>query len=175
MKKVVAIALGALMAASMLAPASAGKAKPQVQEGTVLLPAVFAAGPAQGDDGCWAGLTRRATQTVGMAVNGITGFRFPIEKSTWGGKFVLEPTGGEGTVDLDLFMYSVMPGPEAAVDDPVNGGTPVSIDYATREEGGETGLIPPGTTDAIVCLYAGVSGYAGFNASFEYTGTPKKK
>ena len=176
MKKVVAIALGALMAASMLAPASAGKAKakPQVQEGTILLPAIFAAGAAQGNDGCWGGATRRTTQTAGMAVNGIVGYRFPIDKATWGGKFVLEPTGGQGTVDLDLFMYSVMPGPEAAIDDPVNGGTPVSVDFGTREAGGEAGIVPPGTTDAIVCLYGGISGYAGFDASFKYTGTPKK-
>jgi hypothetical protein len=172
MKKVIALGLGALMAASMLAPASAGKAKPQVVEGTILLPAVFAQGA--GTDGCWAGATRRTTQTAGMAVNGITGFRFPVDKATWGGKFKVEPTAGEGTVDLDIFMYSVMPGPEAVADDPVNGGTPVSVDYGTREEGGEAGLIPPGTTDAIVCLYGGIAGYAGFNASFEYVGTPKK-
>ena len=174
MKKVVAIALGALMAASMLAPASAGKAKakPQVQEGTILLPAVFA--PGAGQDGCWGGATRRTTQTAGMGVNGVVGFRFPVEKSTWGGKFVVEPTGGVGTVDLDLFLYSVMPGAEEVVDDPVNGGTPVSVDFATREAGGEAGIVPPGTTDAIVCLYGGVAGYAGFDASFKYTATPKK-
>ncbi len=172
MKKVVAIALGALMAASMLAPASAGKAK-QVQEGTILLPAIFAQGA--GTDGCWGGATRRTTQTVGMGANGVVGFRFPIEKATWGGKFVLEPTGGLGTVDLDLFMYSVMPGPEEAIDDPVNGGTPVSVDFGTREAGGETGIVPPGTTDAIVCLYGGIAGYAGFDASFKYTGTPPAK
>ena len=172
MKKVVAIALGALMAASMLAPASAGKAKPQVQEGTILLPAVFAQGA--GTDGCWGGATRRTTQAAGMAVNGIVGFRFPIDKATWGGKFKLESTGGLGTVDFDLFMYSVMPGTEEAVDDPVNGGTPVSVDFGTREAGGEAGIVPPGTTDAIVCLYGGIAGYAGFDASFKYTATPKK-
>lgn len=173
MKKVVAIALGAALAASMLAPASAGKPKPQVQEGTILLPAVFALG--LGADGCWGGATRRATQTAGMAANGIVGFRFPVEKSTWGGKFVLEPTGGQGTVDFDLFLYSVMPAAEEAVDDPVNGGTPVSVDYSTREEGGEVGTVPAGTTDAIVCLYGGVAGYAGFDASFKYTATPPTK
>ena len=172
MKKVVAIALGALMAASMLAPASAGKAKPQVVEGTIFGPAVFVTGaPA---DGCWGGATRRTTQTAGMGVNGLVGYRFPVDKATWGGKFVLEPTGGQGTVDLDLFLYSVMPPAEAQIDDPQNGGTPVSVDFQTREEGGEAGIIPKGTTDAIVCLYGGVAGYAGFNATFKYTGTPKK-
>jgi hypothetical protein len=172
-KKILTVALAAVMAASMLAPASAGKAKPQVQEGTILLPAVFATG--LGADGCWGGATRRTTQTAGMAVNGIVGYRFPVDKATWGGKFVLEPTAGQGTVDLDLFLYSFMPGPEEAADDPVNGGSPVSQDFAAREAGGETGIVPAGTTDAIVCLYGGVAGYAGFDASFKYTATPPAK
>jgi hypothetical protein len=110
-----------------------------------------------------------------MGVNGVVGFRFPIEKATWGGKFVLEATGGQGTVDFDLFLYSKMPGSEEVADDPVNGGTPVSQDFGTREEGGEVGVVPPGTTDAIVCMYGGVSGYAGFDASFKYTATPPTK
>ncbi len=173
MKKVVAVAVGALMAASVLSPASAGKPKPQVVEGKILAPAVFVLG--LGADGCWGGATRRTTQTAGMGVNGMVGYRFPVDKATWGGKFVLEPTGGLGTVDLDLFMYSVMPPAEAVIDDPVNGGVPVSVDFTTRKAGGEAGIVPPGTTDAIVCLYGGVAGYAGFNADFKYTGTPKKK
>lgn len=174
MKKAITIALAALMAASLLSPASAGKPKSQTQEGTILFPAVFATG--LGADGCWAGATRRITQTAAGQGSGVVGYRFPVDKATWGGKFVLEATGGEGTVDLDLFMYSVMPPAEAAIDDPQNGGTPVSIDFQTREAGGEAGIVPKGTTDAIVCLYGGVAGYAGVNASFKYTATaPVKK
>jgi hypothetical protein len=173
MKKFLAIAVGAIMAASMLAPAGAAqKAKSQVQEGSIMLPAVFAQGQFAG---CWAGATRRITQTAAGQGNGVMGYRFAIDKATWGGKFVLEPTGGEGTVDLDMFMYTVMPPAEAVLDDPVNGGTPVSVDFQTREEGGETGIIPPGTTDAIVCMYGGPE-YVGVNSTFEYVGTaPAKK
>ena len=174
MKKAMIVGLAALMAASLLSPATAGAPAKQEQEGTILFPAVFATG--LGADGCWAGATRRITQTAAGQGSGVVGYRFPIDKATWGGKFVLEATGGEGTVDLDLFMYSVMPPAEAVVDDPVNGGTPVSVDFGTREEGGEVGIVPKGTTDAIVCLYGGVAGYAGFNASFKYTATaPVKK
>ena len=61
-----------------------------------------------------------------------------------------------------------MPPPEAVADDPVNGGTPVSVDFQTRAEGGEKGVVPKGTTDAIVCMYAGPE-YAGFNSTFTYT------
>lgn len=174
MKKLVPIVLSVLLAASLLAPASAAKPEPQVVEGSIRFPAVFAQGEF---DGCWAGLTRRITQTAAGQGNGVFGYRFPVEEATWKGKFTLEPTGGSGDVDLDIFLYSVMPGPEAVLDDPVNGGTPVSVDYQTREPGGETGIIPEGTTDAIVCMYGGPSHY-GYDATFTYTGNPpmpKKK
>jgi opacity protein-like surface antigen len=173
MKKFLAVAVGAIMAASMLAPAGAKpKPKSQTQEGAITLPGVFAQGQFSG---CWAGATRRITQTAAGQGNGVAGYRFAVDEATWGGKFKLEPTGGEGTVDLDIFMYTVMPPAEAVADDPVNGGTPVSVDYTTREEGGETGLIPEGTTDAIVCMYGGPE-YVGFNSTFEYVGTaPTKK
>ncbi|HJR43992.1 MAG TPA: hypothetical protein VJ927_00140 [Actinomycetota bacterium] len=175
MKKAILIGLAAMMAASLLSPASAAPAPPkQTQEGTILFPAVFAAG--LGADGCWAGLTRRITQTAAGQGSGLFGYRFAVDKATWGGKFALEAVGGQGTVDLDIFMYSVMPPAEEVANDPVNGGTPVSVDFQTREEGGETGIVPKGTTDAIVCLYGGVAGYAGVAADFEYNAfTPVKK
>jgi hypothetical protein len=168
MKKL-AVLLAAALLAGALVPSATAAAPPkeQVEEGSILFPGVFAQGTF---DGCWGGLTRRLTQTAAGQGSGLFGYRFAIDKSTWNGKFVLEPTGGLGTVDLDIFLYSVMPGPEAVADDPVNGGTPVSIDYSEREEGGETGLIPEGTTDAIVCMYGGPD-YAGFESTFTYTGT----
>lgn len=174
MKKLLPIALSVFLGASLLAPASAKKHEPQVVEGSILLPAVFAPDQFQG---CWGGLTRRITQTAAGQGNGVFGYRFAVEESTWNGKFTLEPTGGGGDVDLDIFLYSVMPGAEAVLDDPVNGGTPVSQDFQTREPGGEAGLIPEGTTDAIVCMYGGPS-YFGYDADFTYTGkppAPKKK
>lgn len=174
MKKLLPIALSVVVSASLLAPAAASKHEPQKVEGSILFPAVFAQGTFEG---CWGGLTRRITQTAAGQGNGVFGYRFPVEERTWNGKFKLEPTAGGGDVDLDIFLYSVMPPPEATLDDPVNGGTPVSQDYQTREPGGEKGLIPEGTTDAIVCMYGGPSHY-GYDAEFTYTGkppAPKKK
>lgn len=171
MKKLLTVALAAISVAALLQPASAGKAKPQVVEGTILLPAPFAQGQF---DGCWGGATRRTTQPAGGEPNGVVGYVFDIDPATWNGKFKLEPTGGEGTVDLDLFLYIHYPGPEEIPDDPVNGGTPVSVDYQTREAGGEAGIIPENTVKGIVCMYAGPE-YQGFNATFTYTGTPPKK
>lgn len=174
MKKLVGIAVAAIMVASAF-PAGAAAPKPQVVEGSILLPAVFAQGTF---DGCWAGATRRITQTAAGQGSGLVGYRFPVEKSTWNGKFNLEVTGGEGDVDLDIFFYTVMPPAEAVLEDPpngaVNGGTPVSVDYTTREPGGESGTIIKGATDAIVCMYGGPT-HVGFNSTFEYTGTPPVK
>lgn len=168
MRKLIGIAVSGLLAISMLgAPATAGKAKQQHVEGTIALPAVFAQGTFSG---CWGGLTRRLTQGTGedaSPANGAFGYRFKVDKATWNKPFKLEATGGTGTIDFDIFLYMVMPPVEATIDDPVNGGTPVSVDFATREEGGEAGIVPKGTTDAIVCLYAGPE-YQGLNASFMY-------
>ena len=172
MKKVItSIAAFGLLAGSLLVPASVGKAQPQVVEGSIALPAPFAQGTFAG---CWGGATRRTT-TIGQGQpNGVVGYVFDVDKATWGGKFVLEATGGEGTVDLDLFMYSHYPAVEETETDPVNGGTPVSVDFQTRAEGGEDGLVPPGTVKAIVCMYAGPE-HQGFNSTFKYTATPPVK
>jgi len=171
MKKLVTLALSALLIGGLFNPATAAKKKPQVVEGSILLPAPFAQGQF---DGCWGGLTRRSTQPGNGQPNGVTGYVFDIDKSTWNGKFKLEPTGGEGTVDLDLFLYLHYPGPEEIPNDPVNGGTPVSVDFQTREAGGESGTIPPDTVKGIVCMYAGPE-HQGFDSTFTYTGTPPKK
>ncbi len=170
MKKILGMSISALLAFSLIGgPVGAAPKKPKQQhvEGTIALPAFFAQGVFSG---CWGGLTRRLTQGTGedgSPANGAFGYRFKVDKATWNKPFKLEVTGGTGTVDLDIFLYSVMPPPEAAVDDPVNGGSPVSIDYSTREPGGETGIVPKGTTDVIVCLYGGPE-YVSFDASFMY-------
>jgi hypothetical protein len=167
MKKILVLALTALMAASLVVTNATAAPKQQKVEGTIALPALFAQGTFSG---CWGGLTRRTTQPTGeeaSPVNGVFGYRFVVDKATWNKPFKLEATGGSGTVDLDLFLYSVMPPPEATLDDPVNGGTPVSVDFATRKEGGEAGIVPKGTTDAIVCMYGGPE-YFGYDASFSY-------
>jgi hypothetical protein len=165
MKKLLALLSCGLVA--LVAPAGAAP-KQQKVEGTIIMPGVFAQGTFSG---CWGGLTRRLTQGTGedgSPANGTFGYRFKVDKATWNKPFVLEPTGGQGTVDLDIFLYITMPPPEDAVDDPVNGGTPVSVDYGDRKEGGEAGIVPKGATDAIVCLYGGPE-YVGYDAAFTYT------
>jgi hypothetical protein len=166
MKKVLIVALTALMAATLLPSAHAAKKKPIQQiDGTIMMPAPFAQDTFAG---CWGGLTRRTSGQSGGQVNGVTGYYFDIDKKTWNKPFKLAVTGGEGTVDLDLFMYLHYPAPEETVDDPVNGGTPTSIDFQNREEGGEVGKVPPNTTKAIVCMYGGPDAY-GYDAAFTYT------
>jgi len=165
-KKVIAIGAAALLALPVVgASAQAGKKPKQTVEGSIALPAPFAQGTF---DGCWGGFTRRTTGQTGGAVNGVTGYYFDVDKKTWNKSFKLEPTGGQGYVDLDLFLYSHYPAPAETVDDPVNGGTPVSVDYQTREAGGESGKVPPRTVKGLVCMYGGPTG-AGFDATFTYT------
>jgi hypothetical protein len=167
MKKLIGIASAGMMVLALLGSPATAAAKVQHVEGTIALPAPFAQGTF---DGCWGGVTRRTTTPTGGATspaNGTFGYRFPLDKATWNKPFKLDVTGGSGTVDLDIFMYITMPPAEATADDPVNGGTPVSIDYTTREEGGEVGTVPQGATEAIVCMYAGPD-YYGYQSSFMY-------
>jgi hypothetical protein len=165
MRKIIGVALVAAMALALQgAPATAG-GKKQAVEGAIAFPAPFAQGTFAG---CWGGLTRRTGTPTSDASNGVFGYHFTIDKATWNKKFVLKATGGSGTVDLDLFMYITYPGPEETPNDPVNGGTPVSVDFQDRKAGGEAGVVPKGTTDAIVCMYAGPE-YQGFNGTFSYT------
>lgn len=171
MKKLLTVMLAGLLVLALIpgsATAQKGKKKRQVVEGTIALPAVFWASAL--NDGCWGGLHRRiATASQNMAPNGVVGYEFEVDKATWGKNFVLEATGGEGTVDLDLFLYIHYPPLDEWPDDPVNGGTPTSVDFNTREEGGESGEVPENAIKGIVCLYGGPSGYFGYDASFTYT------
>jgi hypothetical protein len=175
MKKLIAVGVAVLLALPLAGGvAQAGKkkkpAKPvQVVDGSIALPAPFPQSATAGEpfDGCWGGATRRTTGQTTGAVNGVTGYYFDIDPKSWNKPFKLEPTGGEGTVDLDVFMYIHYPGLEETPDDPVNGGAATSIDFQNREEGGETGTVPPQATKAIVCLYGGPA-YYGYNATFNY-------
>lgn len=172
MKKLMAVLLVGVLAASLAAaPATAAKKKkkkPVKQEvsGTIMFPAPFAQGTF---DGCWGGLHRRVTTpTNGAAGQGVFGYHFDVDEATWGSNFVLEATGGQGTVDLDLFLYTHVPPVSEWPNDPQNAGTPTSTDYTTREPGGEAGVVPQETVFAIVCMYGGPT-HAGLNAGFTYT------
>ena len=170
MKKMIALGVAVLLALPLVAStAQAGKKKAPIQvvEGTIALPSPFAQG-SPAFSGCWGGLTRRTSGQTGGAVNGVTGYYFDIDPKSWNKPFKLEVVSGQGTVDLDLFMYMHYPPPEETQNDPVNGGTPTSIDFQNREEGGEAGKVPPNTTKAIVCLYGGPD-YYGYDSAFTYT------
>jgi hypothetical protein len=161
MKKVVAVALGALMAASMLTPATAGKAKPQVVEGTIAI-------PARHPDGCYTGLSRHLWSLFGESGNGAVGWTFDVDKTTWNKPFVLEATGGVGTVDLDLSYYlGDFATQEEFINDPPP-APPATSEFETHDGPGEAGKVPKGAIKAVVCVFAGEGGQGAAGASFKY-------
>lgn len=164
MKKIVTLGAAAVLAGSLL-PGSATAAKPKPQEvsGSVALPAPFT-----DDTGCFAGLQRRVAIVSQEQVNGVIGYHFDVDPSTIGKPFVLEATGGQGDVDLDITFYYEFGTIEDVTGDPQNAGSPVNYSFASREPGGESGVIPKGDyTKAIVCVYGGQQG-AGAAATFDY-------
>jgi hypothetical protein len=175
MKKLIAVALAGLLAASMVGTsATAAKKKKkkkkafvQTQEGSILLPAPFYNDLAS----CYAGLHRRSDTVSQGQENGVTGYHFNIDKRTWNKPFKLDVVGAEGPADLDMYFYVKYPGLDEWPNDPVNAGGPISVDFTTRKAGGEKGKVPPQTSKAIVCLYAGDPGtgptYAS-QAAFKY-------
>ncbi|HEX2057719.1 MAG TPA: hypothetical protein VHI71_05045 [Actinomycetota bacterium] len=165
MKKLTAVAVAGLLAGSLVTTnATAAKPKQQKVSGSIALPAPFT-----DDSGCFAGLHRRMAILTQEQVNGIVGYHFDLEPATLGKPFVLEVTGGQGNVDMDILFYYEFGTPEDVVNDPQGAGAPVSYGYQTREVGGESGTVPKGDyTKAIVCVYGGQQG-AGAAASFEYT------
>ena len=165
MKKIVTLGLTALLAGSLL-PASATAAKPKQQKvsGSVALPAPFT-----DDTGCFAGLHRRMAILTQEQVNGVVGYHFDVDPATIGKPFVLEVTGGQGDVDMDILFYYEFGTVDDVISDPQGAGAPVSSGFQTREPGGESGIIPKGDyTKAIVCVYGGAQG-AGAAATFDYT------
>ena len=163
MKKLLSIALAGLVAATLLPGASLaqkGKAPTQTESGTLLLPA-----PYTDDTGCYAGLHRRFVIATGEAVNeGPIGYNFEVDPKTWNKKFVLTPTGGQGTVDMDIYFYSDFGTVDDVTGDPLNAGSPYTVSFNTRNTDGEFGKVPPDMNKVIVCMLAG-----GANATFEYT------
>jgi hypothetical protein len=99
------------------------------------------------------------------------GHIFEIDKTTWGGSFKLEVTGGQaGTEDLDMTFYA-NPGAIDPADPAMQGGIVETGAYLNREPGGEVGMVPQTSTLALVCLAIG----SGANAEFTYTATPPAK
>ena len=160
-------ALTLLIAGSLalgLIPGTAGAGKPkQTEEGTIIAPAPFV-----DDSGCFAGLHRRGAILTMENNNGLVGWHFDVDPKTWNKKFVLEPSGGVGTVDMDILFYQEFGTPEDVVSDPGGAGAPASIAFATREEGGEAGKVPAKFNKVIICIYSGAQ-YVGGGADFTYT------
>ena len=163
MRKTIALLLAAALGLAIF-PATAGAGKPkQTEEGMILLPAPFT-----DDSGCFAGLHRRAAIATQENADGIIGWDFDIDPKTWNKKFTLEPSGGLGTVDMDILFYSEFGTIEDVVSDPGGAGAPSSIGFQTREAGGESGKVPAKFNKAIVCIYSGAL-YQGGGANFTYT------
>ena len=162
MRKIIAIGVAALLAVPLGGTAAlAGKKKQQKVEGSV-------AAAARHPDGCYSGVHRRL-QAVTPAANGLVGYDFDVDKATWNKPFVMELTGGAGSVDLDITYYL---GERTKLDDFVEQGgdpaPPATVAYETHEPGGEKGKVPQGAVYAIVCIYQSENG-VGAVADFSYT------
>ncbi len=158
MKKVITLGLAALVAGSLVpASATAGKPKQQKVEGKIAMMAPYAG---SGLATCYAGLHRRTAILSQERVNGVVGYHFDVEPATIGKPFVLEVTGGQGGVDLDITFYTEFGTVEQATD---TAYAPSNYGYETRAAGGEAGTVPEGMTKAIVCMHTGAG------ATFTYT------
>ncbi len=166
MKKFVGLAASALIGLSLLPAASAAAPKQQTVEGDIAMMAPF-----YGDTfaTCYSGLHRRTAVVSQENNNGIVGYSFDVDPATIGKPFVLEVTGGQGDVDMDILYYYEFGTIDDVISDPQAAGAPVSYGFQTREPGGESGIVPKGDyTKAIVCVYGGQQG-AGAAATFDYT------
>lgn len=166
MPRAVAVMMSLGLVLCALAPVQAAPKPVQTVEGTVILPTPHPQDPAA----CFAGIDRRVSGIIGEQINGPFGYHFDIDKKTWGGKFILEPTGGPGTPDLCIVFF------ESFKTDPTDpAGGPYSVSIDTREPGGEVGTVPENVNKAIVALWAGDSTQAAAT-SFRYEGfAPTKK
>ena len=163
MKKALTLLIAGSLAMGLLpGTATAGKPK-QTETGTIIAPAPFT-----DDSGCFAGLHRRGAILTQENNNGLVGWHFDVDPKTWNKKFVLEPSGGFGDVDMDILFYQEFGTPQQVVEDPGGAGAPASISFATREPGGESGKVPPTFKKVIICIYAGAQGGGG-GADFTYT------
>lgn len=164
MKKLMVLALAAMLAMAF-APQSAvagKKKKPKVVQevdGSIALPA-----PYTDDTGCYAGLHRRGSILTMGNSSGAIGHEFDVDPASWNKPFAMEITGGEGTVDLDIYFYAAFGTAEQVATDPLNAGSPYSVSFNNRDSVGEAGVVPPDMTKVIVCMMAG-----GADATYHYS------
>jgi hypothetical protein len=160
MKKILALTTTALVALSLFGGAAeAKKSKMQMVDGGVAMMLPFPADTSS----CYAGVHRRAAIVAGDQANGAVGYHFDIDPATAGKPFKLDVTGGQGDVNLDITFYMAFGTTDDVTGDPVNAGSPATVEFATNAPGGEKGTVPTGGfTKAIVCMTQGA------DATFHY-------
>ena len=147
MKKLIAALATALVAMALIGGAAGAAPKQQSVEGTILF-------PARHPDGCYTGLQRHLTSLIGEASNGVLGWTIKVDKATWKKPFKLDGTAPAGTVDLDVTFYlGEFATQEEFLASPAPTG-PASIAFETRGQSGESGIVPEGSVNALVCIYA---------------------
>lgn len=152
MRKSIALALAALaVAGAFSGSAVAGKKKKpaahQHVEGSILVP--------QGGNAaatCVYRAHRALYIAMGEPVNGIFGYTFKVDPKTEGLPFKLDVAGGAG---VDISFYGDL-GTDPTADAPAN------VAFETPGPGGESGTVPPGYPNGMVCLTEGA------NAAFTY-------
>ncbi len=160
MKKLVTlVAMGLVVSTLLSGAAVAGKKKGVRQDvtGTIAMQAP-PADATNNPNGCYSGVHRRIAVATQEQVNGIVGFHFDVDPGTWNKKFRLTPGSA---VDIDITFYSEFGTLEQATDP---GYAPYALGFEERNNEGETGVIPPDVTKAIVCMKVGQ------NATFTYSG-----
>ena len=156
MKKVLGLLTAGLVALALGGAPTAAAPKQQTVEGSIAMRAPFTDLAS-----CYAGLHRRTAVVTQENVNGVVGYHFDLDPVTYGKKFKLEVTGGQGDVDLDIIFYPEFGTLEQATD---TGYAPPTVTFGDRKPGGEKGVVPKeGFEKAIVCMFDG------YGASFKYT------
>lgn len=153
MKKLIAVVATGLIAMSLFGGAATAAPKRQSVEGTILF-------PARHPDGCYTGLQRHLTSVIGEPSNGVLGWTIKVDKATWKKPFKLDGTAPAGTVDLDVTFYlGEFANQEEFLANPAP-AAPASIAFENRGEPGEKGIVPDGSVNALVCVYADEAGPA---------------
>ncbi len=159
MKKLIALGASSLVALSLIGGASTAAPKQQKVDGSIAMMAPYAGSTLAT---CYSGLHRRLMVVSGEAapLNGVVGYSFDLDPATNKKPFVLEVTGGQAGVDLDITFYTEFGSVEQATD---TAYAPANYSYETRAAGGEAGTVPDGMKKAIVCMHTGAG------ATFTYT------
>ncbi len=143
MKKLIALAVTALVVAAPVQTALAGKGGAhQHVEGTIAVP--------QGGNAA-ATCVYRTQRTLYSLTgeNGVFGYTFDVDPKTTGKPFKLEASSGTG---MDISFYADL----GDVTDPTT--APANVPYENPGPGGEKGTVPAGYPIAFVCMTDGVNG-----------------